>query len=158
MSKVMKGQVRSIFEKVGGDIGFKKKLSRFYRDCGDLLQIIELRRSQWGAQYSIWLGIAIKELSDERFPPVHRSHVQSNVRYFLDNEGDLDAALNEEDFWRMAPEDRGEVIKLALTSGIFYFFNVASTLDQMKCFIMSREYPMLAVKLDAKQFFKLDND
>lgn len=151
----MKISIKNIFSEIAEEIGFVKKAGCFYREYKELLQIVELRKSQWGCSYSIRLGIAIKALNNEEWPPVHKSHVQCRAEDYVDHKNELEAALNEEDYWKTDVDSRREAVRLALTSSVFYFFNKVDTLDKLKRLILSDEGSMLAVNRRAKEMLQI---
>lgn len=59
---------------------FKKRRSSWYRETEDLIQVINLQKSQYGEQYYLNLGLyvkyIIKESVIERYPPEYKCHVR----------------------------------------------------------------------------------
>jgi hypothetical protein len=154
----MEVSVKNLFKQIAQEIGFEKKAEYYYKQCKDLLQVIGLRKSKWGDSYSIWLGISISAISELEYPPIHKCHVQCQAEDFTDNKNELTAALNEEDYWRMDTVSRSELIKLALTSSQFYFFNQTNTVDKVREYILKKSNPGLFVKKTVKDMFHIPHD
>jgi hypothetical protein len=53
---------------------------------------------------------------------------------------------------------RSELIKLALTSSQFYFFNQTNTVDKVREYILKKSNPGLFVKKTVKDMFHIPHD
>ena len=151
----MELSVKSLFKDVAVGIGFRKKGDYYYKPTKDLVHVVGVRKSKWGNCYSIWFGVSIRAITDLEYPPLHKCHVQCSAESFVDNKNELAAALDEEDYWKMDAEGRREIIKLALTSGLFYFFNQADSLDKLRQYLVNKNNTMLAVNGNAKEFLHI---
>jgi hypothetical protein len=147
--------VKNLFKEAALEIGFSKKAEYYYRSHKDLLHVIGLRKSRWGDYYSIWLGVSIKAINNWEYPQIHKCHVQCCAEHFVEDRNALLAALNEEDYWKTDADSRRDILKLALTSSLFYFFNQTDTLDGLRHYILNGGNAMLAVNVAAKDFLKV---
>ena len=58
------------------EFGFKKKSSSWYRSSNDVVQVVNLQRSQYGNQYYFNCGIGIKGLGLPDFPKEQQCHIR----------------------------------------------------------------------------------
>jgi hypothetical protein len=60
-------------------MGFARRRSTWYRATEDLVQAVNLQKSQWGNQYYLNVGIWIVALGRSSSPALHRCHVRWRV-------------------------------------------------------------------------------
>ena len=129
----------------------KSGRSFWYRDFPEVKQVVDLRKSRWGESYSIWLGIALKSLVSLEFPKVHECPLQANLEEFVKNKNEIESALNEEDYWKMAADDRKEILKLALCTAECDFFRYLKTQAEVISFVRANKNPHLPINKTLKE-------
>jgi hypothetical protein len=142
----MEPTVRQIVAEVMRELAYGQRNHRWYKDMGEVLRVVDLQKSPWGDYNYLNLAIWAKFLGENRNPPVPKCHIICRADSLPDAPGNLDAALNEEDYWRMDSDHRREVIKLALCNGEFMFFRNLTCVAEVKKFIQSPESRRIAVK------------
>ncbi len=89
----MKAKVNPIKEIVKDymkSTGFRCKRNSWYRQCNDLLQIINIQKSYWGDQYYINLGFdyydgSFRYPSEYRFPPEYMFDLRIRIENAVEN-------------------------------------------------------------------------
>jgi hypothetical protein len=94
-------------------LGFKRKGITWYRNHDEVLHVIELRKSRWGQYYSIWLAVWVQALEHAEFPKLHHCPLQDAIDHVPDAPPDIDAALNEEEYWKSAMVGNGNHWEIA---------------------------------------------
>lgn len=73
------GNSRVIKEALGGPLGragFGKKSDNWYRNGDGVVQVVNLQKSQYGNQYYINAGVAMRSLGADLFPKEQQCHVR----------------------------------------------------------------------------------
>jgi|SRR5579862_80304 len=126
-------------------LGFQKKNLSWYKSYEEVIHVVELRKSRWGQFYQIVLAVWVRELGSKERPKCQECHLQAFLDCVHGNPDKIDAALNEEDYWKMDAEQRRDIIKLALCNAEFAFFKQLTSFDKVKRFIKNRPIKNLAV-------------
>jgi hypothetical protein len=121
------------------ELGYMQRSRRWYRNHGDILHVVSLQKSSWGDYYYLNLGIWLQPLESNPAPPEHHCHIRCRAGEFPDDPKDLDKALNEEDYWRMDPDQRKQILKLALCNAEFHFFRNLTSIRAVKEFLATKE-------------------
>ncbi len=91
---------------------FKKKGSSWYRATDWSVAVVNLQKSNWGAQYYVNLGVSLTAFGGDRFPKEHHCHVRTRLDALRgDNEG-IKLALDLEQ--SLTPDERNEILTSAL--------------------------------------------
>ncbi len=97
--------VQATFDEFGAKLGLEKRARTWYRRSPDVLSILNLQKSQWGAQYYVNVAFWFTALGAEALPKEREAHVRTRLdtllrqtdpaelRAFLD----LDAPISETD-------------------------------------------------------------
>lgn len=126
-------------------LGFKKNGLHWYKAHPGLVHVIELRKSRWGKFYTVNLAVWVNEFGSNDRPKSRECHLQAAIGRVPGCPNEIDAALNEEDYWKMDAEHRKEIIKLAFCNAEFAFFRELTSFDKVKQFIQSQPRMNLAV-------------
>jgi hypothetical protein len=141
----MKVSVKQIVDEEMQGLGFKREKSAWYRARADVVHVVGLQKSSWGQSYYINLGVWVSALAVKEFPKPRECHLQCRIDLISEMPNDLEAALNEEDYWRMDADHRREVIRLALCSAEFTFFRELESGTDVRAFVAQERIPQLAV-------------
>lgn len=60
-------------------VGFKKKRGSWHREQDDLIHVVNIQGSQWGADFYLNIGVYLKALGQESRPPEYRCHFRSRL-------------------------------------------------------------------------------
>jgi Domain of unknown function (DUF4304) len=60
-------------------LGFKKKARTWWRTSGDAVQVINLQKSPYGPGVYVNIGVYVRSLGDEEFPPESRCHISARL-------------------------------------------------------------------------------
>ena len=59
--------------------GYKKKARTWWRTTADSVQVVNLQKSPYGEQVYVNLGLYVRALGTEEFPPENRCHIQARL-------------------------------------------------------------------------------
>lgn len=65
---------------------FRKSGPTWHRDQQELIQVVNIQKSQWGDQFYINLGIYLKKLGTETRPTHYRCHIRFRIDFLLAKE------------------------------------------------------------------------
>lgn len=85
--------VQAAFDEFGAKLGLEKRARTWYRRSPDVLSILNLQKSQWGAQYYINLAFWFTALGAARLDTLLGQADAAELSAFLD----LDAPIRETD-------------------------------------------------------------
>jgi len=75
--------VQQAFDQFGGDAGLHKKSGAWYGHGEEVIAVLDLQKSQYGAQYYLNQAFWLRELGDERYPKEWKCHVRERVGSLL---------------------------------------------------------------------------
>ena len=129
---------------------WKKKGQAWYRNAKEVVQVLELQKSQYGKQYYINLGVAVKALGMENdFPKEQKCHIRTRLSSLLPDE--LQQRLGKAlDLEIDAGEDRSRSIEEALSIG-FRFLDHCRDLASIKRSFTQGELAKTMVRVELKQ-------
>lgn len=81
--------VQATFDEFGAKLGLEKRARTWYRRSPDVVSILNLQKSQWGAQYYVNVAFWFTALGAEEYPNEREAHVRSRLDALL---GQADAA------------------------------------------------------------------
>ena len=58
------------------EAGFKKQAGNWYRSNDEIILMVNIQKSQYGDQYYINIGIALKSLGVVQYPKEHNCHIR----------------------------------------------------------------------------------
>jgi hypothetical protein len=91
------------------------------------------------------LAVWVKEFGANERPKSREYHLQVRIGRVPGCPDEIDAALNEEDYWKMDAQQRREIIKLAFCNAEFEFFRELTSFEKVKQFVKTRVGMNLAV-------------
>jgi hypothetical protein len=142
---IMEIPVKEIVNDELAKLGFKKRGLSWYKHYKEVIHVVALQKSVWGNSYHINLAVWVNELGSSEQPKCRECHLQVRLASIDGSSNEIDAALNEEDYWKMDAERRRDIIKLALCNAEFAFFQELKSLEQVKQFVKNRPRINLAV-------------
>ncbi|KZE92095.1 hypothetical protein AVP42_02888 [Agromyces sp. NDB4Y10] len=97
--------VQATFDEFGAKLGLEKRARTWYRRSPGMVGILNLQKSQWGAQYYVNVAFWFTALGAEEFPNEREAHVRSRLDAVLGQADaaeltallDLDAPIREAD-------------------------------------------------------------
>jgi hypothetical protein len=95
--------------------GFVRKKKHWYRQEAETTLVIGIRKSDWGNQYFVDLGVWLRELQHVDYPQAEDCHIGVRLNAIVQEPEALEHALDLEEF-SIADEDRPEIIIHALTN------------------------------------------
>ncbi len=66
--------------------GFRKKAKTSWRHCPEVIQVLNLQKSPYGDNLYINLGVYVRSLGAEQYPPENRCHVQIRLEWVAHSE------------------------------------------------------------------------
>ncbi len=91
---------------------FRKKGRSWYFDGQDCVCVVNLQASKWSRTLYINLGVGIKSLGAEGYPPVHKCHLYGRIDDLVKNQSTLSHALDAEDRSEPAVTKIGTIIRI----------------------------------------------
>ncbi len=137
--------VKEIVDDELKSMGFKKNGLHWYKVHSEVVHVIELRKSRLGSYYTVNLAVWVKEFGLTEQPKSRECHLQVAIGRVPGCPDEIDAAMNEEEYWKMDAEHRRELIKLAFCNAEFEFFRELTSFDQVKQFVRTQPGMNLAV-------------
>jgi hypothetical protein len=67
--------IHEALDRFGRDLGLEKKSGAWYRLCEEVIAVVDLQKSQYGASYYVNLGFWLRALGEERYPKGARCHI-----------------------------------------------------------------------------------
>ena len=98
----MMGDSRLVKEALGTplkEVGFKKKSDSWYWQNDEVVLMVNLQKSQYGDQYYVNGGVALKALGSSEFPKEHQCHIRFRLTAVAsdDETKQIEAAFDLED-------------------------------------------------------------
>jgi hypothetical protein len=128
---IMEIPVKEIVNDELTKLGFEKGGLNWYKHYKEVIHVVALQKSAWGNSYYINLAVWVNELGSSEQPKCRECHLQVRLDSIDGSPNEIDAALNEEDYWKMNAEQRRDIIKLALCNAEFAFFENLSPLGKL---------------------------
>jgi hypothetical protein len=120
-----------------------------------VIHVIGLQKSRWGSEYCLETGIWLKVFGPDESPKFYECHVQLRLSSDSGLGDNIESALNEEDYWRMDPEERFKIISGTLERAEVEFFGRAKALEDLRDLIVDCPKFMLAINKCVREFFNL---
>jgi hypothetical protein len=96
--------------------GFQKKSGAWYRRQTDTIAVVELQKSQYGAQYFINVALWLLHIADAKYPKEQSCHLRTRLtRLIPDEEERLKAFLDLDDPSMSEGERRAGLLELLQT-------------------------------------------
>lgn len=153
----MPQKVKDIVSTAVVNLGYRGgRNSNWYKDFAEIIHVIGLQKSQWGAQYYLEGGIWLKIFGPDERPKHYECHVTLRLapESNLDTE-DIESALNEEEYYRMDFEERERIVNATLRRAEIEFFNRAKTVDDLREYLGNHHHVNLAVNKVVKEMFHI---
>ena len=109
-------------------LGFKKRARTWWRHRDETIQVLNLQKSSFGERLYVNLGVYVKALETEEFPPEQRCHVQVRLERVVPEERSLSVASADS-----ITDPKPELISAVLEDGLGW-------LDQVATYRGLREY------------------
>jgi hypothetical protein len=109
MSKVI-DPLRLAIAEVLADVGFTRRGLSWFRSSDDVVEVVNLQKSQYGSQYYVNYAIWLRRLGDASFPKEEHCHIRmrasticasEELRRLLDLESDIDGDARRSAFARL---------------------------------------------------------
>jgi hypothetical protein len=94
--------IQRVFDTLGRDLGFVKRSGAWYRRRRDLIEVLELQKSQFAPMYFVNLAIWLLPLGDEQYPKERLCHIRTRLSKLVTDEKrlarllDLDFAIDDD--------------------------------------------------------------
>ena len=133
----MNKPVKDILGDLLPEFGFTAKKGRnWYRDKGEVLHVIGLQKSNWGTLHYLNLAIWVKQLGEEDRPRFEQCHIQQRLGSIALHPSELEAALNEEDYWKMDEGERARILKLEIANAEFVFYREMASVQSIRQYLL----------------------
>jgi len=137
--------------------GFKKKRRNWYRQAKDVLQVVNLQKSDWGPQFWLNLALVPEGMTVEGMP--QPPHYKCPIRIRLgsaypDKRAVIDTLLDLEDVG-LSDEQRTEGIEKMFHEMVLPFMDRLQTIDDLKRAIDDGTLRRSALDLVAKKHLGL---
>ena len=130
-------------------LGFKKRGNSWYRSNDEVVQVVNLQKSQWGEQYYENLGVLIRILDDTLMPRPARCHLVARLSMLVQNNSGEDYVIDLE---KPEPFNNIQRVLGALENSKRIFLEKCSTLKGILKFLKSNS--TVIVSADARLFIK----
>lgn len=123
--------LQTAFDEFAGATGFTKKSGTWCRRRNEVIGVIELQKSQYGAQYFVNVALWLLALGEAQCPKEHVCHLRSRLSALLPDEEDRLAALLSLDV-PMDEDDRRIAFLEVLNVHLLPLLDTCSTLDGIR--------------------------
>jgi len=137
--------------------GFKKKRTTWYREAKEVLQVVNLQKSEWGALFYLNFAFVPEGMSVEGMPmpawykcPIH---IRLDSAY-PDKEKQIESLLKYEDV-AMSDEQRTEEIEGMFREMVLPFMDRLQTVDDLKQVIQDGVFDNAFVTFDVMKHLGL---
>lgn len=72
-----------------GPVGFSRRRNSWIRRNDEIVEVINLQKSQWSPQYYLNFGFWLRSLGEELFPRTERCHINGRVNRVVPSGGGL---------------------------------------------------------------------
>ena len=72
-------EIQQEFDKFAKSLRMAKHSGSWYRTCGDVDQVLELQKSQFGRNYYVNVALWLRTLGDTKFPKENQCHVRARL-------------------------------------------------------------------------------
>jgi hypothetical protein len=95
------------------EAGFKRKSDTWYRGNDEVVLVVNLQKSQYGDQYYVNCGVALKSLGAVEFPKEHHCHIRFRLTAIVSDakRKDIESVFDLENDSLSDQVRRGEVSK-----------------------------------------------
>ncbi|HXQ35760.1 MAG TPA: DUF4304 domain-containing protein [Anaerolineales bacterium] len=116
-------------------LGFKKQGKTWYHDVDECISLLNLQKSEWGAQFYLNLGVFVKQL-DPRIstPKEHQCHLRLRLSDLVPNKAEFEQYLDFEN--EIADEQRIHEILKGLRSYAVPWLKAVESLEGIKTTIL----------------------
>lgn len=124
--------LQTTFDDFAKAAGFTKKSGTWCRRQQDTIAVLELQKSQYGAQYFVNVALWLLELGDAQCPREQACHLRSRLTRLLPEDEDrLKAALDLDDS-SLVEIERREAFLEALEERLLRLLDSCSTLEGVR--------------------------
>lgn len=78
--------IQTAFDDFARELGFKKKSGTWYRRQPETIALLQLQKSQWGAQYYVNVALWLLPLGESDHPKEHQAHVRTRLTKLVTEE------------------------------------------------------------------------
>lgn len=143
--------IHQVLKEILVPLGFSRKGDSWYHRSTEVVQVVNLQKSQYGNQYYLNYGAWLLTLSDSAFPREEKCHVRLRIEDISDAEEQYKNLLNlESDMgaeWRMAS------LREAFSSDLLPFIRRTGTIANVQRLYVEGELKRGIVHIDAKRLF-----
>ena len=129
-------------EDVLGPAGFTRKGDSWFRRTEEIVEVLNLQKSQWGRQYYLNYALWLRALGEAPFPRHEQCHVQMRASAFLPPD-DLARLLNLES--DLTDAERRAALAGLLTSGFLPFASTCRTVSGLRSLLGTGKLKQLLV-------------
>lgn len=147
----MEPPVKDLLDQELRQLGFTRKGNAWRRPVGDVTHIVALQKSRWGKSYYLNLAVWVGGLPPEANVKSADCPLQSRIGSIPNSPAQLEAALTEEDYWRMDAAERASILKLALGNAELMFFSKLKSLPDLIDFVRLKPWPQLVVRRELSE-------
>ena len=136
--------------------GFQKHSDTWYRRCPDLVQVLNLQKSQYGNQYYLNVGIYVPSIgaASSQWPKEHQCHVRMRAKTLVSEESKdvarFESAMDLED-GSVSNDMREQEIGRFLDEHVASFLDSAKSLEDLRSLIGSGRLSNALVHKKLKQ-------
>jgi hypothetical protein len=122
--------------------GFQKRSDTWYRRFPDLVQVLNLQKSQYGDQYYLNVGIYVPSIgaANSQWPKEHQCHVRARAKTLVSEQSNdiarFESAMDLED-GSVSSDAREQEIERLLDEHVASFFDSAANLEDLHSLIRS---------------------
>jgi hypothetical protein len=106
-------------------IGFSRKGNSWFRRGTDVVQVVNLQKSQYGQKYYINFAVWLLALGETQFPREEQCHIRFRVDSLVTNEDQYQELLDLES--NLNIDNRDDLLRQTLTSSLQPFIDTTFT-------------------------------
>jgi hypothetical protein len=146
-------ELEKSIDEVMKSCGYIKKGRNWYRSTEETMRVVNLQRSQWGAQLYINLGLSITAIQDKPFPKEYECHVRIRLTEIVPEETQLERSLDLEDP-SIGPDQRSVSVQHCLREYGVPLLDSINHLDALRSWVDSGDSNGALVTLSARDYLQ----
>lgn len=123
--------IQQEFDTFGKGAGMLKKSGTWYRTSDDVIQAMNLQKSQYGPSYYINIGWWLRSLGDAKFPTDNQWHIGTRLESLTtDRDSDIKLLLDLNS--GIADDERGQRLRDLLTGELLPVLDQSTSLEGLR--------------------------
>jgi hypothetical protein len=140
-----------------GPAGFARKGDSWFRKTSDVVEVVNLQKSQYGRQYYLNYALWLRALGEESFPKEEKCHIRMRATAMVssDSVADLGRLLDLES--SVADTERRSRFAILLTQELLPFADTCRTVHGLRSLLQAGRLKKAMVHVRAKALLSAES-